>query len=213
MDCETAKQWLEQPRDRKPSELGEAVDVLCQKYGTYKAITKEVPLTSARLSKLHQVFRLPAGIRWQVDEGKLRIGHAHEISRLQEDDQWLLAFTIVEAKMSVQESKQVVDAVTRNNRPLREVLKTLSGIRFDEVKPLLLPLPFEDLFRITRAAWSKKSEWADFSLRAIEEATRVDREHIAAELSSLADQLRPTCVDLGFEFPQEPGKNGDSGVA
>ena len=195
MDCETAKDSLNYPADRKASELGEAVDALYHQYGKYDAIAKEVTVTPARLSQLHRVFLLPAGIRWQVDKGKIRIGHVHQVSRLQGDDQWLLAFSIVEAKMSVQDSKQVVDVVTRSERPLREVLQTLIGIRFDEVNPLLLPLPFEDRFRITRAAWTRKLEWADFSLRAIEEATSVDREQLANELQGLVDRLRTKSVD------------------
>lgn len=191
MDYDTAKEWLNHPADRKPSELGEAVDVLYRQYGKYEAIAKEVALSPGRLSDLHRVFLLPEGIRWQVDQGRIRLDHARQISRLQEDDQWLLAFTIVEEKISVKESKAAVDTVVKRGCRLRDVLQTMIGIEFDQLKTLMFPFPFEDRFRIARAAWRKKLEWADFSLKAIEEATRVDLDHIAGELASLAHQLRP----------------------
>lgn len=197
MDCETAAEHLNAPEGRCPSELGEAVQVLYAKYGNYNGISSRVPLSADRLSDLHRVFRLPEGIRWQVDQGRIRVGHARQISRLEGEQRWLLAFAIVEEGMSVKECKAVVDAVVKKQRPLDDVLRTLAGIRFEKVKPLMLPLSFEDRFAIIRAAWSKKLHWPDFSLRAIEEATRVDLEQIARELAALADQLRPRCIDGG----------------
>ena len=195
MDCETAKEYLNAPAHRNASELGEAVDLLYGKYGNYSAMAGEVALSPGRLSDLRRVFLLPEGIRWQVDEGKIRIGHAGQISRLEGENQWLLAFTIVEAKMSVKDSKAVVDAVVKKGRPLQDVLHTMIGIRFDEVKALMLPLRFEHRFRIARAGWSRRLDWADFSLKAIDQATRVDLEHIASELLSLAAELGPRAVD------------------
>lgn len=195
MDSQTARDWLNDAGGRKPSELGEAVDVLYRELGSYEAIAKEVALSPKRLSDLHRVFLLPEGIRWQVDKGKIRIGHVQEISRLQGDDQWLLAFTIVQEKISVKDSKAAVGGVIKRGRKLRDVLYDMIGVRFDQVNPLLLPFTFEESFKISRAAWGKKLEWADFSLKAIEEATRVDLDHIARVLASLAHQLRPKCGD------------------
>ena len=196
MDCETAKQYLDHPTGRKPSELGEAVDVLYEQYGNYDAMASEVELSAGRLSDLRQVFLLPEGIRLQVDKGRIRISHARQILRLkEEDDQWLLAFSIVEASISVKNTKAAIDAVVKDGRPLQDVLQTMIGIRFDKVMPLLLPLTFEDILKMTCAAWSKKLDWPDFSLWAIKEATRVDHEHIADELAKLADQLRPVSMD------------------
>ncbi len=191
MDYETAKQSLEDQADRKLSELGEAVDVLYQKHGNYSAIATQVGVSKGRLSDLRHVFLLPDGIRWQVDEGRIRIAHAYQISRLQGDDQWLLAFTVVEEKISVKESKGVVDAVVKNSQRLQDVLETRIGIRFDKATPLMIGLSFEEQFRISRASWRKKMGWADFSHRAIQQATRVDPEQIASELEKLADRLRP----------------------
>lgn len=193
MDSQTARDWLNDAGDRKPSELGEAVDVLYRELGSYKAIAKEVALSPKRLSDLHRVFLLPEGIRWQFNKGKILIGHVEQISRLQGEEQWLLVFTIVQEKISVKDSKAVVDGVIKRGRKLRDVLYDMIGVRFDQVNPLLLPFTFEESFKISRAAWGKKLEWADFSLKAIEEATRVDIDHIARELVSLAHQLRPKC--------------------
>lgn len=196
MDSQTARDWLNDAGDRKPSELGEAVDVLYRELGNYEAIAKEVTLSPDRLSDLHKVFLLPDGITWQVDEGKIRLGHVQQISRLQGDEQWLLAFTIVQEKISVKDSKEVVDAVVKKNRPLRDVLQNMIGIHFDKpLASLLTGITFEDRFRVSRAAWSKKLKWEDFCHKAIEEATRVDLDHIAGELESLAHQLRPQCGD------------------
>jgi len=163
MDSQTARDWLNDAGDRKPSELGEAVDVLYRELGNYEAIAKEVALSPDRLSDLHKVFLLPEGIRWQFDEGKIRIGHVRQISRLQGDEQWLLAFTIVQEKISVKDSKEVVDAVVKKNRDLRDVLHNMIGIRFDEPLPSLLAgFTFEYRFRVSRAAWGKKLKWEDF---------------------------------------------------
>ena len=163
MDYQTARDWLNDAGDRKPSERGEAVDVLYRELGNYEAIAKEVALSPDRLSDLHKVFLLPEGIRWQFDEGKIRIGHVRQISRLQGDEQWLLAFTIVQEKISVKDSKEVVDAVVKKNRDLRDVLHNMIGIRFDEPLPSLLAgFTFEYRFRVSRAAWGKKLKWEDF---------------------------------------------------
>ena len=154
-------------------------------------IARQVAPPASRLSGLHRVFLLPEGIRWQVDEGRILIGHAQQIARLQGDDQWLLAFSIVQEKMSVQESKRVVDNVKKTGRALQSVLRDLSAIRFDKVEPLVLPLTFEFRLTIIRAAWTKKLEWTDFALTAIQGATCVDIEQIARDLTGIVDQLQP----------------------
>jgi len=199
MDCEKAKEYLNVPVHRKPSQLGEAVDVLYRELDNYDAIAMQVPFSAARLSQWRRVFLLPVGIRWQVDEGKICIGHVRQISRLQEDDQWLLAFSIVEAKISVKDSKAAVDGVIKRGRKLRDVLHDMIGIRFDQVKPLLLPFTFEESFKITCAAWSKKLQWADFSLKAIEEAIRLDADQMIGELASIVDKWRSKCGDAALK--------------
>ncbi len=190
MDYETATGFLDQPGVKKPSELGQAVDVLYGRHPSYKRIAKEVSMSEDRLRQLHRVFLLPEGIRWQVDEGNIRVGHAGQILRLQEDEQWLLAFSIVERKISVKDSQTIVNAVVRKSERLEDVLNSIIGIRFDEVAMLLLPMPFDERFKISRAAWSKKLKWADFSLSAIRQASEVDRGAIARELKAFEQQWK-----------------------
>ena len=193
MDSQTARDWLNDTGDRKPSERGEAVDVLYRELGNYEAIAKEVALSPKRLRDLRRVFLLPEGIRWQVDEGKIRLGHVQQISRLQGDEQWLLAFTIVQEKISVKDSKEVVSAVVKKNRDLRDVLHNMIGIRFDEPLPSLLEgFTFEYRFRVSRAAWGKKLEWEDFCHKAIEEATRENVDQMMGEIASIVDKWRST---------------------
>ena len=193
MDSQTARDWLNDTGDRKPSERGEAVDVLYRELGNYEAIAKEVALSPKRLRDLRRVFLLPEGIRWQVDEGKIRLGHVQQISRLQGDEQWLLAFTIVQEKISVKDSKELVSAVVKKNRDLRDVLHNMIGIRFDEPLPSLLEgFTFEYRFRVSRAAWGKKLEWEDFCHKAIEEATRENVDQMMGEIASIVDKWRST---------------------
>ncbi|MDP8238709.1 MAG: hypothetical protein P9X24_06445 [Candidatus Hatepunaea meridiana] len=191
MDKETAKEYLTYDKARSLSELGEAVDKLYHEFGSYKVIAQEVGLSTKRLSQFHRVFLLPDGIRWQVDEGNIRLTHASQISRLDnEDDQWLLAFSIVTKRLSGEETKETVNAAIQHDRPLRDVLHDLIGIRFDQVdEPLLLPFSFEDRYDISRAAWEKKMNWPDFCLKAIKRATQVDIDQIANDLRECAYRI------------------------
>ena len=191
MDLETAKEYIQTPDNRRPSELGEAVDRLYQEYGGYKAISAEIGLSSNRLSQFHRIFQLPDGIRWQVDERKITIVHAMQISRLRDEgDKWLLAFTVVTRKLSVKDSQEAVNASIKHNRSLKDVLYELIGIRFDQVDvSLLLPFSFEERFKLSRVAWTKKLDWSDFCLEAIRTATQVDVQQIADELECIVNRL------------------------
>ena len=191
MDIETAKEYLAETGSRKPSEIGEAVDKLYQEYGSYVVIANEVGLATTRLSQFHRVFLLPEGIRWQVDEGKLSLTHAKQISRLEsEDDQWLLAFSIVTKKLTGEDTREAVNAAIQHSRPLKDVLQTLIGIQFDKIdSPLLLPFSFDERYKISRAAWAKKMSWPDFCLKAIKRETRIDVELIACDLKRFASLI------------------------
>ncbi|MDP8228562.1 MAG: hypothetical protein P9M15_03820 [Candidatus Electryoneaceae bacterium] len=191
MDIETAKDYIQSSDDRRPSELGEAVVLLYQEYGSYKIISAEIGLSSNRLSQYHRIFKLPEGIRWQVDERKINIAQAMQISRLKDqEDQWLLAFTVVTKKLSLKDTQEAVNAVIKHNRPLRDVLHDLIGIRFDQVeRPLLLLFSFEERFKMSRVAWTKKLDWSDFCLEAIRTATQVDVQQIVNELKRLVSLL------------------------
>ena len=100
MEEKIAREYLTAPEGKKLSEVGEAVDILYQKYHSYKAIAQQVGNVSDDfLRSRHRIFQLPTGIQWKVDKGEIGVTHGYEISRLEnEDDQWLLALAISEQK-------------------------------------------------------------------------------------------------------------------
>lgn len=55
----------------KPSEIGNAVDVLYPGFGTYKAIAAEFGRSDSFWSVRHRLFQLPVGIWWKIDEGQI----------------------------------------------------------------------------------------------------------------------------------------------
>lgn len=191
MDSSAAKKYLTNTTSKgKPSLAGEAVDVLYNEYGSYKAVAKEVSVSPKALRKRHRIFLLPQGIGWKVDKGEISLGQGYQISRLEsEDDQWLLAFTITEETLSAKECEEVVKAMREQGRSVRDVLSSLLGVRFDRVEPLLLPLPFEVRFAMSRAAWNKRQEWHDFCFELIRQGLGVDLQQVASQLRTLAADL------------------------
>jgi len=209
MDSSAAKKYLTNTTTKgKPSLAGEAVDVLYDQYGSYQAVAKEVSVSANALRKRHRIFLLPHGIRWKVDEGQISLDQGYQISRLEsEDDQWLLAFTITEETLSAKECEDVVRGMGEQNRPVRDVLYTLLGVRFDRVVPLLLPLPFDLRFAMSRVAWHKRQQWQDLSFDLIRQGLAVDLHQIAGQLRALATQLEKA------GSPQPTGDEGEQGEA
>jgi hypothetical protein len=191
VDLDKARACLNSPTKKKPSEIGEAVNLLFLEFRSYKKIAEQVELSPERISVFHRVYKLPKGIQWQVDNGKILIGHAMQISRLNENNQWLLAFVIVEEKISVKDSRTVVNAVINSEQELSNVLKSITGIDSNNIKAQLLPLSFSERFQISRSAWGKEMSWVDFNLKSIMEATRVDIEQIADELTKIVKKINP----------------------
>ncbi|MBM3236708.1 hypothetical protein FJZ31_10485 [Candidatus Poribacteria bacterium] len=190
MDEKTAIAYLTDPGDRKTSEISKAIDVLYQKHQSYKAISQQVGVSPKFLRTRHNIFRLPQGIQWQIDQEHIGITQAYQISRLKkEDDQWLLAFTIVKEKLSIQECEDVVNIVLTQNRSLREALSTSAGCRFDKIQPLLLPIGFDIWFAINRAAWNQKEDWADLCYRLIRQGLNVNIREVVSQLRTLATDL------------------------
>ena len=139
MEEKIAIGYLTAPEGKKPSEIGEAVDVLYQKYHSYKAIAQQLSVSDKFLSSRHHIFQLPKGIQWKIDQGQIGIGQGYEIFRLEnEEDQWLLALAVVEQDLKATECANVVNLVLRQGRSIRDALSISTGIRFDEGKPLIL---------------------------------------------------------------------------
>lgn len=173
MNIDTAKKSLRNIAKKRPSVIGKAIDVLYQEYGSYNTIAQQTLVSRKVLSKRHRIFHLPKGIQWKVDEGHIKVGQACYISRLKdENDQRLLAFVIVEEKLSAKECEDVVSATLKQNRSLKEVLSTLTGVRFDKTYPLLLPIGFDLHLAISQNAWDKKQNWGDLCYRFIRQGLK-----------------------------------------
>ena len=191
MNTNTAREVLTAKDDSSPSEIAAAVDVLYQELGTYQAIAREIGRSESLWAMRHRIFRLPAGIQWKIDEGQIGIEQGYHISRLKnEEDQWLLAVAIIEAKdLTAEECKSAVDLVLNEKKPIREVLDVLAGIRFDNIQPLLLPLGFDIRLEICKVAWARSQEWADLCYQLILQGIDVDIKEVARQLEKLASDL------------------------
>ncbi len=191
MDVEIAREYLTAPKGKKTSEIGEAVDVLYREYSSYKAIAQKLKVSPSFLSSRHRIFQLPKGIQWKIDQEQISIRQSHQISRLKsEDDQWLLAFVILEEELAVNECKNVVDIVVKQNKSIRDALSISTGVRFDKIQPLLLPIRFDLRLAICRSAWSQGKDWADLCYQLIRQGIDLDIKEVAIQLEALASDLR-----------------------
>lgn len=163
MNKDVARQYLTCPQNRKPSEIGEAVDALYAEYETYDEIAAHFNLSSTTLSYRHRIFQLPEGIRWKVDERKITMRSAVEISRLKnEDDQWLLAFSIIDENLDYETCKSIVTRVLTYNDSMADALRNVASIGCDKVGTLLVPLTFQERLALSRQAWNDHKEWDEF---------------------------------------------------
>lgn len=196
MDTNTARELLTSQDVNKPSEIGEAIDVLYKELGTHQAIADLIGRSKSFYSERHRIFQLPAGIQWKIDEGIINLQQGVQISRLKDEaDQWLLAVVILEAKdLTAEECKNVVNLVLNENKSLRDALSVLAGIRFDKIQPLLLPLGFDIRLEICKVAWARHHEWGDLCYRLILQGLDVDIEAVARQLESLVSDLRKAGV-------------------
>lgn len=192
MDVETARVILGAYAGKKPSEIGNAVDVLYPGFRTYKAITAEFGRSDSFWSVRHRLFQLPAGIRWKIDEGQISMDQGIEISKLKnEEEQWLLAFVITETQnLTAKECQNVVNLVLKEEKSIREALSISAGIRFDKIQPLLLPLGFDIRLAICKRAWATCQEWVDLVYQLILQGIDVDIKEVATQLEKLALNLR-----------------------
>lgn len=192
MDANTAREILAAYAERKPSEIGKAVDVLYKEFGTYRALAQQFGRSDKFWGIRHRIFQLPVGIRWKIDEGQIGITHGKEICRLKdEEDQWLLTLAIIETKdLSAKECENVVNLVLKEDKSIREALSVSAGIRFDKPYPLLLPLSFDIRLAICRRAWNQREDWANFCYQLIRQGIDVDIREVAQQLEKLTSDLR-----------------------
>ena len=211
MDTQTARELLTSQDAKKPSEIGEAVDVLYKELGTYQAIADQVGRSESFYNERHRIFQLPAGIQWKIDEGTISLTQGVQISRLKDEaDQWLLAVTIIETKdLTAEECKNVVSVVLNEDKSLQDTLGILAGIRFDKIQPLLLPLGFDIRLEICKVAWARHSEWGDLCYQLILQGLDVDVEAIASQLENLVSDLRKAGTTEQESVEPEEDKAGN----
>lgn len=192
MDLKTARKVITAPRHRKPSELANAVDVFYQEFGTYQAITQEIGRSDKFWMMRHRIFQLPAGIRWKIDEGDIGIAQGYQISRLKrEEDQWLLALAIIEAKgLTAKDCEKIVTLVLQQGKSIREALCIFAGIRFEKIQHLRLSVCSETWLAICKIAWARYQKWEDLCYELLLQGIEVDTQEVASQLEKLASELR-----------------------
>jgi len=198
MNLKTAKEIIAEYAQRKPSEIIEAVDVLYQEFGTYQAITQEIGKSDKFWIMRHHIFRLPGGIRWQIDEGHIGIGQGYQIARLRrEEDQWLLAIAAVETKcLTAKECGKVVNLVINEEKSIIDSLRILVDVHFDEIQPLSLPLRSNIWVEICKIAWTRHQKWEDLCYQLVRQGVDIDLQEIASQLERLASNLRNAGKDI-----------------
>ena len=198
MNLKTAKEIIAAHAENKPSEIAEAVEVLYQEFGTYQAITREIGKSDKFWIMRHRIFQLPSGIRWKMDEGNIGIGQGYQIARLRrEEDQWLLAIAIIEARcLTSKECGRVVNLVLNKDKSIKESLSISADIHFDEIQPLSLPLGSDIWVEICKIAWTRHQKWEDLCYQLVRQGVDVDLQEIASQLEKLASDLRSAGKDI-----------------
>lgn len=192
MDIETARKIVSVHDQKKLSEVAKAVNVLYQAFGTYQSITREMGKSDKFWIVRHRVAQLPVGILWQIDEGHIGIEQAYQITRLKrEEDQWLLAISIIEANgLTAKECKQVVNLVLKRGKSVKNALSILAGIHFDEIHPLQLSLGSDIWVAICKTAWARSQKWEDLCYQLVLQGIDVNIQEVASQLEKLASDLR-----------------------
>ena len=197
MDMETARGIIAAHDQNKPSEIAKAVDILYQELGTYQSITQEIGKSDKFWIVRHRISQLPVGILWKIDEGDIGIEQAYQITRLkQEEDQWVLAIAIIEAKdLTAKECSQVVNLVLNEGKSIMDSLRFLAGIHFDKIQPVLLPLGSDIWINICKIAWEQRQKWEDLCYQLVLQGIAVNIQEIASQLEKLALDLRRSGVN------------------
>ena len=194
MNEQDAIDCLNSHKDAKPSEVGEAVDILYRSYDTYDKVAQqlELKIPDYVLGRMHRIFKLPKGILWKVDEGQIGVTQAALITRLEDEEaQWLLAITAVEKNLRANECENVVNLVLKEGWSTRKALSTVTGVRFEEISPptLLLPVSVDFWFALIRASWGQSKDWQDLCYQLIREGVDVDGKEVADQLEALANDI------------------------
>ena len=192
MNLKTARETVAPHTQSKPSEIAKAVDVLYHEFGTYQAITQEIGKSDKFWIMRHRISQLPIGIRWKLDEGQISVGQGYQISRLKrEDDQWVLAIAIIEAKcLTAKECEKVVNLVLNEDTSIKDSLRISADIHFDKIKPLSLAIGSDIWIEICKIAWKRCQKWEDLCYQLVRQGVDIDYQEVASQLEKLASDLR-----------------------
>ncbi len=207
MDQQQALQIIATRQNKLVSEVAAAVDCLYAKHHNYQNIANAIEQSQGEkvstdfLRSRRVINSLPKGIRWQVDSGKIKIGHCAQIAKIaSEDDQWLLAYVITsEDKLSKDECNKVASAVAKGDMSMREALQKFAGVRCNSEIAMVLPLDFDSQLAIAKCGWSwayvrnneddKGMTISDFCWQLIRQGTKLDCAGMANALASMAAVL------------------------
>lgn len=200
VEIDNAKAMVADYRHQRLDALGEAITVLKQEYRTYNDIAEQVGVSRLTIGLYHRLSKLPHGIRWKVEEGEVPLGLARQVCRLKdEEDQWMLAYAIVDdADRTVPEEewKGAVDEVLRTAASMEEVLEKRLGAASEKSVVTTLSFDYWIRFKLCRAAWNRRQSWYDLAreivtqwLEGREFASTADLEEMSRHLVEIANRL------------------------
>lgn len=216
MTIEEAWEILKNPESKKPSEIGEAIDVLLRqrrkirKRGEYKWLSGEIGKKRIKIngyrrsftpSEFHKIYRLPQGIRWKVDRREIKIPHGLQIARLEsEEDQWLLALAIDYAagdsdkssdQLSEKDCKNIVKRVLEKEDSIRNIIGEY-GVRFKDIPMSVAFSSPEEWIAVSKEAWNRHMNRPAFCSHLIAQKYSVlsDIEKVVEQLEELNQKLQ-----------------------
>lgn len=217
---EEAWEILKNLEGKKPSEIGEAIDVLLPQYrpknrakGGYKELSeaigkKRLPVSGYKLSQFHSIYRLPQGIQWKIDQGEIGVAHGAQIDKLKsEEDQWVLALAVAYAskeskgKRSAQlfekDCKDIVKRVLKNGDSIRDSVGK-SGVLFKKLDPSVGVSKFsspEEWIAVSKEAWNRHMNRPAFCSHLI-----AQKYSVLSDIEKVADQIEEMNQELQSQF-------------
>ena len=221
MTIEEAWEILKNPEEKKkkPSEIGEAVDVLSRqrrkshKRGEYTWLSKEIGKERIKIndyrrsftpSEFHNIYRLPRGIRWKIDRREISIPHGLQIARLEsEEDQWLLALAIDYAagdsdkssdQLSEKDCKNIVKRVLEKEDSIRNIVGEY-GVHFKDLPISVAFSSPEEWIAVSKEAWNRHMNRPAFCSHLI-----AQKYSVLSDMEKVADQIEEMNQKLQSQF-------------
>lgn len=216
MTIEEAWEIFKNLEGKKPSEIGEAVDVLSsQRRKSHKRVgntwlsqkidKERIKINGYRGSftpfEFHNIYQLPQGIRWKIDQREISIAQGLQIARLEsEEDQWLLALAIDYAagdsdkrsdQLSAKDCKNIVKRVLEKEDSIRNIVGEY-GVRFKDIPISVAFSSPEEWIAVSKEAWNRHMNRPAFCSYLIAQKCGVLSyiEKAASPLARIADELR-----------------------